>query len=45
MSTYEFTCSVEPQYLPEQSDPVQGVYAFAYTVTIENTGDVAAFAF
>ncbi|MCM5682851.1 Co2+/Mg2+ efflux protein ApaG [Schlegelella sp. S2-27] len=42
MSTYEFTCSVEPQYLPEQSNPVQGVYAFAYTVTIENTGDVPA---
>lgn len=42
MSRYEFTCNVVPQFLPEQSDVDQGVYAFAYTVTIQNTGDVAA---
>lgn len=42
MSAYEFTCNVRPQYLPEQSDPAQGLYAFAYTVTIRNTGQVAA---
>ncbi|MCW7539511.1 Co2+/Mg2+ efflux protein ApaG [Aquabacterium sp. A7-Y] len=42
MSSYEFTCSVEPQYIPEQSDPEKGVFAFAYTVTIQNTGDVPA---
>ena len=30
------------QYLPEQSQPPEGPFAFAYTVTIRNTGDVAA---
>jgi ApaG protein len=42
MSRYEFTCSVEPQFLPDHSDVEHGVYAFAYTVTIQNTGTVAA---
>lgn len=42
MSTYQFTCEVEPQYLSEQSAPEDNLYAFAYTVTITNTGDVAA---
>ncbi len=42
MSRYEFTCSVATQFLPEQSDTDQGVFAFAYTVTIRNTGSVAA---
>jgi ApaG protein len=42
MPTYQFTCEVEPQYLSEQSVPDEAVYAFAYTVTITNTGDVAA---
>jgi len=42
MSKYQFTCDVEPQYLSEQSAPEQDVYAFAYTITITNTGDVAA---
>ena len=40
MSRPEFTCNVRVQYLPEQSDPPEGPYAFAYTVTIRNTGDV-----
>jgi ApaG protein len=31
-----------PRYLPEQSDPAHGIYAFAYTITITNRGDVAA---
>lgn len=31
-----------PQFLEEQSNPAQQEYAFAYTVTIVNTGDVAA---
>jgi ApaG protein len=31
-----------PRYLEEQSDPEQGRYLFAYTVTIRNTGDVTA---
>ena len=30
------------QYLPEQSDIVQGRYVFAYTITIRNTGDTTA---
>jgi len=38
----EFTCSVRVQYLPEQSEPVDGPYAFAYTITIRNSGDISA---
>ena len=38
----EFSVSVKAQPLPEQSDPEAGVHAFAYTVTIVNTGDVKA---
>ncbi len=35
-------CTVLPQYLADQSNAAQGVYAFAYAVTIRNTGEVAA---
>lgn len=42
MPKYHFTCDVEPQYLSEQSSPDEDIYAFAYTVTITNTGDVTA---
>ena len=35
-----FTCTVAVRPLPEQSQPENGVHAFAYTVTIRNTGDV-----
>ncbi|MGE0072286.1 MAG: Co2+/Mg2+ efflux protein ApaG [Thiomonas sp.] len=42
MATHQFSVSVIPQYLPEQSDPLQGVFAYSYTVTIINTGRVAA---
>ncbi len=42
MSKYQFTCEVEPQYLSEQSAPEEDLYAFAYTITITNTGDVTA---
>jgi ApaG protein len=42
MPKYQFTCEVEPQYLAEQSTPDEEVYAFAYTITITNTGDVTA---
>lgn len=42
MSKPEFTCTVATRFLPEQSTPEQQSYAFAYTVTIRNTGDVAA---
>lgn len=37
-----FTCSVQTQALPEHSDPAAGQHAYAYTVTIRNTGTVAA---
>ncbi len=42
MAKYALTCEVEPRFIPEQSVPHEGVYAFAYTVTITNTGEVAA---
>lgn len=42
MPKYEFSCQVEPEYLPEPSDPQSGVYLFSYTITITNTGKVAA---
>lgn len=42
MSRPEFTCEVQVQYLPDQSQPPDGPFAFAYTVTIRNTGDVTA---
>ena len=38
----EFTCKVQVQYLPEQSQPPEGPFAFAYTVNIHNTGNVTA---
>jgi ApaG protein len=41
-SPYQFHVEVLPQYLPEQSSPQQGLYLFAYTITISNTGTVAA---
>jgi ApaG protein len=39
-ATGQFSCSVTVQHLPDQSDPQQGVHAYAYTVTIVNTGEV-----
>lgn len=42
MARPEFTVSVVARYLPEQSSPEQQAYAFAYTVTIVNSGDIAA---
>jgi len=42
MPRYQFTCEVVPEYLSEQSSPAQGVYMFAYTITITNTGNVTA---
>jgi len=38
----EFTCSVVVKYLPEQSTSPSGPHAFAYTVTIRNSGDTTA---
>ena len=42
MAKYALRVEVQPQYLPEQSAPVQGLYTFAYTITIVNSGDVPA---
>ncbi len=42
MSKYQFRVQVSPQYLPEQSDPQQELYVFAYTITITNSGEVSA---
>jgi len=42
MPTYQFSCETQPQFLDDSSDTSEGVYAFAYTITIRNTGDVAA---
>jgi ApaG protein len=39
---YDVTVSVKSAYLPEHSDPARSEYVFAYTITITNTGDVAA---
>ncbi|CAM5250304.1 Protein ApaG OS=Stutzerimonas stutzeri OX=316 GN=apaG PE=3 SV=1 [Stutzerimonas stutzeri] len=39
---YRIDVSVTPRYLTAQSKPEQNRYAFAYTVTIDNTGEVAA---
>jgi ApaG protein len=36
----QFTSTVSVRHLPEQSDPQNGQHAFAYTVTIRNSGDV-----
>ena len=41
MPNPEFTTSVAVRHLPEQSDVDAGQYAFAYTITIANSGDVA----
>ena len=42
MAHPEFTISVVVRPLPEQSQPDAGLYAYAYTVTIANSGDVTA---
>lgn len=42
MSKYQFQVEVRPHYLPEQSEPQSGIYSFAYTITVTNTGSVAA---
>ena len=42
MNSYEITVSAITQYLAEQSDESAGRYVFAYTITIRNSGSVAA---
>ena len=39
---YVIDVSVVTRYLPEQSQPEHQRYAFAYTITVHNTGTVAA---
>ena len=39
---YEIDIIVRTTYLPEQSDETLGRYVFSYTITIANTGMVAA---
>jgi ApaG protein len=42
MAKPEFSCEVRVQYLPDKSQPPEGPFAFAYTVSIRNTGDITA---
>ncbi len=39
---YEISVAAESQYLADQSDEPAGRYVFAYTITLRNTGTVAA---
>jgi ApaG protein len=39
---YDITVAVKTAHLADQSDPSRNQYAFAYTITITNTGAVAA---
>ena len=39
---YEITVSARTTFIPDQSDVENGRYVFAYTITITNTGNVAA---
>lgn len=42
MAKYQFLVEVFPQYLPEQSAPLDDLYVFAYTITITNVGETTA---
>lgn len=42
MPIYEFQVTAQAHYEAEQSEPHQGAYRFAYTITVTNTGEVAA---
>ena len=39
---YQIRIDVQSRFLPEQSEPDAGRYAFAYTVRITNTGNVTS---
>lgn len=39
---YSITVTPQAAYLPEQSDELAGRYVFSYTITITNTGEIAA---
>lgn len=42
MARNHIVCTVVPQYLAEQSKPAEGIFAFAYAVTIRNEGEIPA---
>ena len=42
MSKYQLQVEVQPRFLMAQSAPEQGLFVFAYTIRITNTGDVTA---
>jgi len=42
MARPEFTSTVAVRPLPEQTEPAEERWGFAYTITIANTGDVPA---
>jgi ApaG protein len=39
---YDITVTTRTTYVPDQSDTERGRYVFAYTITLKNTGNVAA---
>ena len=42
LKRYEITVVPKASYLADHSDPAKNEYVFSYTITITNTGDVAA---
>ena len=42
MAKYQFKVDVQPRFVTEQSAPEQGLFVFAYTIRITNTGGVPA---
>lgn len=42
MAAYELTVKVQTQYLEDQSDPDNARFVFAYSITMKNTGTIAA---
>jgi len=42
MSQHQFSVHVRVRFVAEQSDPTSDLYLFAYTIRVENTGDVTA---
>ena len=42
MSKYQFKVEVLPRFLMAQSAPEQGLFVFAYTIKVTNTGSVTA---
>lgn len=39
---YEFQVQTHAQFEAEQSSPAQGLYRFSYTITVTNSGTIAA---